>query len=477
MKNSRLRKLLRSLRQEEFRRLGKFIRSPFFNYTRAQVQLYEYLKKDFPDFADKRLEKKRVWKKIYPGQPFNENKYWRLCTNFTKLVEKFLVTIQLESEQGEARKILIRSLGKRNLYGLYEKETHSYLHAIAEKPHRDVEYYSDKARLQFDYFFHPLTPKLTHDDEALIDLMESTDKQFVLAKLRIGSELKNRESILAKKYQMRFLDEIFNESKRGFLSDNELFKIYDRLFRLYAEKEETNHFFDLKNALSASRETLRNIDLSLMMTQMINYAIQRVNTGDINFSKETLDLYKLSLQFDLIVNNGTIEEAVFGNIVSLGCYNKDYVWVEQFVSDYSSYLDLSIRGGTVIYSNAAIHFSKGEFDKTIFLLTQHHFSGYHQTRVRLMVVRAAFEKFITNENNYGFLLSQIDSFEKFLRRDGLQKETKRISFLNFLQFLKKAANISLGKKHKRETELLLDKIKNEKYLVFRSWLVQKVTKY
>ena len=164
-------------------------------------------------------------------------------------------------------------------------------------------------------------------------------------------------------------------------------------------------------------------------------------------------MYKLSLEIGLIVENGKINEAVFGNIVTLGWFTNDFDWTERFIEEYSIYLNKNIREGTVIYSNGTLHYFKGEYDKTIFLLTQHRFSSYHQVKVRLMTVRAIFEKFASSTTDYEFLISQIESFEKFLNRDNLQEKRKK-DFIRLKKNIISQKNIALN-------QWLLNKIEEQ----------------
>ena len=71
-------KLLQALDQEEFLRLGKFLRSPFYNYNKTIVALYEHLKKYYPALDSNKLEKEKVWAKLYPGKAFHESSYWKI---------------------------------------------------------------------------------------------------------------------------------------------------------------------------------------------------------------------------------------------------------------------------------------------------------------------------------------------------------------------------------------------------------------
>ena len=49
--------MLSKFNPREFKEFGEFVKSPFFNKNIHVKQLYEYLKKFYPDFKDKRLDK------------------------------------------------------------------------------------------------------------------------------------------------------------------------------------------------------------------------------------------------------------------------------------------------------------------------------------------------------------------------------------------------------------------------------------
>ena len=474
MQHSRLIKLLKLLDAKEFQRLYKYLRSPFFNYSQPAIRFYEAIRRYHPTFESKALQPEIVWQKVHSDKPFQQQPFLRLSSNFAMLVKKYLAHLQLESEEEESQRLYIKALGKRNGYEMFKKETSEALAALEKQPYRDADYFNKKADLHFDFYFHPLTPKHTLEDDELTTLMDSIDKGFALSKFRIGSILKNRENLLKKKYPLLFFDVVEAESKNGLLKSNVLFQLYRLLFEINKLQKGHQSYFRLKKYFLENYEKIKRIDQVIVHSIMINYSVRQINLGDKSFYQDSLELYKFGLNHHLVMEKGKISEAVFGNIVMLGCSANELEWTEDFIDNHQQYLDEKIKLDTVIYSQATVFYFKKEFEETIHLLTQHRFSTYQQVKVRLLTIRSAFEVFTKKINYYDYLISQIEAFEKFLRRDDLQDVIKKEAGFNFTRFIRKLINCILENKKEIELKKLKKSILKENNLFLKSWLLEKV---
>ena len=130
MTNSKLITLLKTLNTSEWRRLGEFLASPFFNKNKELISLYQYLKKIEPDFSEKKLNKKVVFAKVYSQQPFQARILEDLMYNLLKQSEHFLRMIQLEQKEFTKNLLMLEILLERKLdkhYRVYRKETEKIL--------------------------------------------------------------------------------------------------------------------------------------------------------------------------------------------------------------------------------------------------------------------------------------------------------------------------------------------------------------
>ena len=242
MTQIKLQNLLKLLSKEEFSRFGKFLRSPFFNNTKSFLLFYEVLKKQYPIFEEKRWNPQKIWSKVFPNKSYADQKYWRLCSDLSLLLEKYLIQLELEHLEGATNRLLIQSYSRRNAYTFFEKENNKRINYLEALPYRDAEYFGELSKLNFDYYFHVQTQKHTLKDEKLENLMVEIDRHFVLSKLRLSSEFKNRERILKKQYDLHFLEEILKKGSEGFMANNAVFQLYQRLFLLYKNPEVEANF-------------------------------------------------------------------------------------------------------------------------------------------------------------------------------------------------------------------------------------------
>ena len=247
MQQSKLIQLFSTLSPEELRRFRKLLQSPFFTTNEHLLKLFDVLKKYAPAFDSPKLTKTQIFQRVFPNAAYDDNKMRTLMKNYTKLLEDFL--LYTETAEQDRQQALLQVYAKRNLYPLYQRNRIRLLQSMEEKPYRDFEYYQTRYTFDFDYFFHPQTPKHTLQDDALFHLMESIDMQFILAKYRITSEMKNRERILPRKYDIRFLSAIDKEGSI-LLESNILIGLFKLLFKLY-ETDEVFAFEQLKKKINA----------------------------------------------------------------------------------------------------------------------------------------------------------------------------------------------------------------------------------
>src|SRR5438876_8729788 len=98
MQKSSLISVLKSLTEGEFKQLERFVLSPFFNRQRNVARLFEVLKKYYPLYASNALKKERVFKKLYPGEKYNDEKLRNLISDLLSLSLKFLAYTKMESD-------------------------------------------------------------------------------------------------------------------------------------------------------------------------------------------------------------------------------------------------------------------------------------------------------------------------------------------------------------------------------------------
>ena len=83
--------VLRTITPDELKSLKTFLSSPYFNSLSKINELFEILKKFYPEFNSDSLTSEFLFKKLYPGKIYNYSTITNLISKMQKLIEEFLV--------------------------------------------------------------------------------------------------------------------------------------------------------------------------------------------------------------------------------------------------------------------------------------------------------------------------------------------------------------------------------------------------
>src|SRR5688572_11768167 len=94
LEDSKLVTLLKTLNKQEFERLEKYVKSPFFNSSEQLVTLFDLLKGDYPDFA--LISKDKIFRVFYPKEEFKDKKIRDMLSRLLEIAQGFLSQIEFE---------------------------------------------------------------------------------------------------------------------------------------------------------------------------------------------------------------------------------------------------------------------------------------------------------------------------------------------------------------------------------------------
>jgi hypothetical protein len=208
----------------------------------------------------------------------------------------------------------------------------------------------------------------------------------------------------------------------------------------------------------------------------LNFSIRKVNSGNGSFNAAALDLFKTGLHYNLVLIENQISETTFTNVVSFGCYEKEFDWTRKFIQDYEQFLAAKVRADSKILSLILLHFWKGDYESVIDLMTDYKFSLFLKEIVaRTYLLRAWYEKFLLEDDLFGFLFNKIKTFDQFIRRNKNLSENRKDGYLNFARILAQLVYFkSRNSENKEELVRLINSINEQNKLVAKSWFIEKL---
>lgn len=474
MLQNKVLRLLNRLSPKEFKELNRFLQSPFFNTNPRIVGFYDQLKKYYPSFDSPKLEREKLYKKLFPGKQYHYQQLANLITEFTKLTEQYYVQLGLRSNPILQKKTLIDSYSERDLYDLFEKDTLDLLKTLKKNevdPQHRHAYLLLKALA-----FHPQNHLISKNNEQLNDLMIALDHSYWEEKLFLASEIKNMAAFLKTEIPIPLFEEIKSIAKQQ--SQNSTLQAYLLLLKTLGSHS-TDDYEQLKSFFERNNDKLnRKLQLTIYRS-LNNYCVQKINSGNSLYYEKQLQLYQFGLDHKFILNNNIISAPAFINICNAGIYSNNLNWVSQFVEEYQDQLNPLIKEEILNIVFAVIAFYQSDYPKVIEILI--HFKSDHVARhfsARKLLIRSYFELFIQDNSYYEVFLSACLSFEKMLYRND-QKATRRIeSNLNFIHFLKKIAKYHLEQQLNMHSKLeLIKELENYNSLILKHWLINRLNEY
>lgn len=478
MHKSKLLLLFRSLSIDEMKSLRKMVHSPFFTTNPHIPDLFKIIRKYHPQCQSTKLHKEIVFQKLFPSHPYSDIKLRKLMAEMTRIVEDFLINSELQNTAFQKKMLLSKIYGQRNLYTLFERETQQLLEHLDQLNTQESSSFHDRYQLLQQLFFHPDTGKHNANIMGIKPVMDNFDAYYVLEKLHLANEMRAREKVLNKRYDIKLLEEVIHTFQDASLTkQNPLYHAYLQMLQLH-EEEGQSAFTVLKSYLLDESYALSKKARLNMLIQLLNFSIRQINESNSKFLQQNFELYKIGLQQKLLIDQNRITDSTFSNIVASGIRNQAFEWVSQFILDYEHLLEENLRPNVKTLCLGLLHYHQKNYERTINLISNFGFTNhFYQLRAKTLVLRAIFEKYLSDESFYPLFISQSQSFEKYLRRNKTIGDYKIEAHLAFIRLLRQLVKAKTKMKWNKTTQAKLTRqiiaIHN---LAHKNWLLAKVEK-
>lgn len=467
MKNSKLVRTLQILNTEELKRLLQFLKSPFYNANPSIVKLYLLLRNHHPAFDSRKLTKESVFQKLFPNREYDHKKLLNLMTDFRALLEKYLMLLQLEKEELEQKKLLIRAYADRpDCYVVFEKKVWELDRELDALPYRDEGYFREKKEVNLLYYGHPDTSKSTDKKDTLQTAVEHFNAYRSFAEIKLKCASNAMANTVSGK-------NIRPTTSGNLLTKNPAYVLYEKL-ETFQRKGKATDLNELVDYFISNIELLRKEDQEYILKMLLNYCIRQTNSGKLTFFNTSFKLYQVGLEYYCLFVNGKISEGTFQNIVTNAITINELAWAKKFMDNYGAKLDPKIKEEAMTICLAQWHFAKKEYQKTIELLRYLFREPSVIFKSKALVIKALFELYWTDESYMDVLLAQLDAFEKYARRSKVLTSRLTGAFIKFIIFTKKLTN---AKGSKKSYDKLRIELEQEPNVVFKQWLLEKATQY
>ncbi len=364
MKNTKFLKIIEQLNDKQFKELGRYISSPFFNTNKKLVQFYDYLKKYYPDFDGKNVEKGTVYKKLKLGNKFNAKLLRNISSSMLQIVNDYLVHSSLRKSKLLTKEILFTEYGKLPNNDFIDKSMKAMKAEILSLNTNTLSIGEMAKCVEFI-----ISPKSnsslinnSRDFENILNVVEIFLKSIAL-KLYADGKLLSSVS----KYKFR-LD--FFEYLTKFIESDQIDKLpiitQTQYYKLQLRKIKTSQmYFKLKNILINNENSIGTEEAYSVREFLLSFLTEE-RTGEnlVEFSLEQYEL--LNVQFELTLKRrGYIEDSIFYNYVLLCTRLRKFKEAEDFIVQFGSFLKAEVRDNVINLSLGKLYSSMGLFNDAI----------------------------------------------------------------------------------------------------------------
>lgn len=472
--------ILGKLSAKEFKDFGEFVKSPFFNKSENVKKLYNYLKKFHPEFNDKKLDKKFVYKKIFSKGAYNDGYMRTVIHNLGKLAEDFLIYLNSTKDDLNRGIRLLEELNERKLEKVFLKYYSEIEEYLEETNYHGSDYYFKRYELQNQMETYMDWTKFKHKDyrnytDKTITYVNDELTSYYLTKVlnhyRFMLDKKNYEQI---EFNHEFMDYIlsFLVTRDNHYRHKPKIKLH--LYEILLLKEDKDEYYEiLKEMLINEKTTLNHSDRYSLHNVLQSYCVKKGFSDSRSYRAERFELYKICLEQNLYAATEHLyfDDLMFGNIVITGISSGEVGWTEDFINKYQDALSPENKDMVVSYCNARLNFEKKNFRESLHNLNLIRSIKHIQYKMPVKDLTLMLNYELSNFNQAFY---NIDSYRHFLTNNRSSLSDMRFERIgNFLKIYTKVLKIKEGKS-RTDILKLEEELSGTNNVLEKSWLLNKI---
>jgi hypothetical protein len=471
MPSEKLASLLQTFSRYELNRFRKFLLSPYLNDQEDLTRLFDILdnmlRKDAGALAH--VDKKVVWKTLYPQKQYDDAHLRRLASDLTQSALRFLVEeARKQDPLGEAlelQKVLEKPGLQKHLSGV-ERQIRKYLETNTGQ---STWYYLSQFRSHWNQYNRASKVMSTAEFmELLWPADQSLEHFYVVQKLKFYVAWLTFRGFRSTEQEIAIIDGFWEYIKDEKFNDIPLISIYRDVILCLMHPDDESFYKALMTNLGNNARHLTAEDRRECYHIAQNYCAFKINQGKTDYYQEMFGIFTTTIKLGILLEEGQLAEGVFKNIITVGLRLGEFKWVEHFIDQYAGFLPLRIRDNARTFNLANLYSHQKKHDKVIDLLRNVEYSDIvYSLGAKLILVRTYYEL-----KEYVALDSLIDSFRIYIRRNKLVSKSQKREYNNFLNFVKKL--VSLDVYDTKMIEKLKERVMEASNATPKKWLLEKI---
>lgn len=466
MKKTKLINLLETFSKKELRQFRDFIFSPYHNSDEAIQHLYLQLLEASPSFDPDKIQKEKIYFKLFPGNKKYDDLKMRHLTNllYSSCLD-YLHIADRQKKPQEQQITVISQFRKRGLNSSFTLQYEKVQSQFAETKVKDAGSYYDQYLLNNEYHLFLEGQHKREQEPNIQNVSDSLDYYYIASKLKIYCSALNYGNMINMHYDIQLIDAILKQVEEKQYKDIPAIFIYYKIILMLNDPQNNKHYYELKESLLRHLHFFETAEQTHILVLAKNYCIKKLNTGHSDFIRELFELYKLEFSTEVIPAMYSLSPLTYKNVVSIGLRLDEFDWVFDFIEKYKTFLPAGLQESTYSFNMAKYFFAVKEFSKVIKLLNKVEDPDiFLQIDVKILLLKTYYEK-----TDLIICESLVKTLNHFIKRKTLLSYHKN-SYQNFLLFFDRLVKAEHSPSRIKNN---ISEITQTKELIDKDWLKEK----
>jgi len=491
MHKSLLFTLLKTLTSKELTEFHNYYLPLVFKAKHQQVRrLWNYIYETRPFFSSPRLSKKSTCAALFqrnnPDSPISEGRLRQLMAQLTDYIRDYIKWIEYHRIKHRSQHLLFTALT--------ERECHKVAKEVMEKGRATIEaaysiksanYHYDMYWYFHDAYFSAILPN-NRTGVSLREAIRHLDVYYYIQRLKYSCAVLNNTHILVKNISPINAPLLLQSIQDDVREATPIINIYYHLLAILSNNITENINWDTFLALVYVHLTnaLDEYDMELVLVTAINYCIRQLRKGNEEYVKYQLDLYKIMLEHNLLIEDEHLSAQHYKNLVRLAARAREFEWGLYVTEHYKNLVPTSHRQSYYYFNHAVLAFHQKKYEQVLeYLLPIQDLHLLDHINLEMLYIKTYYAIIRQSPQlkiaYLDVLRDKMHAFRLYLLRNERQTQINIQSYKNFLIHLKRLLSFhSHTKVALLNRQVLLQKlrvqIQKTSTLVDKQWLDKQV---
>jgi hypothetical protein len=485
MVTSKIILLLRRFSKKDLSAFRDFLSSPYFNKKEKLLKFYDELFKYRPHFEEEKIDRAKIYRRLYPKSIFNAQVYKNLSSEIYTLAKEFLSIQNINSNQIEKNMFMLKNLERMEANELYKIELRSFRNKLNQARINDLTFYNrfDLATLEKIFHYNRSNFKKGNElnseesDELLkFYLVNIFRQRFDNEASRLNFNIRYKENAAMHHVQSLMdngiLEDTLENLQKNEVKNHEIVAMFYNIVMSIININDDRYFEKAKILMYRNLGKFENNIQFIIPSSLLTVCTFKINLrGNPDDYRNAFEIINFQLRRKIYRESSEsyITTTEFRSMFMIGMYLKEFSWLKRFIRKYIGEVSPDQRENLRNLLTGIIKFHEKDFEKSLDLINLVKLDQFiYKLDVRKL------QLFLFYELDYiESAISLINSFKEFLHSNkNVSNETRRNN-LNVLSMTSKLIKLR-DDFDEHELSKLETELSESKFVLYRAWFEEKI---